>query len=102
MPPRIRFSVALSNQNIEWADYLAAVKAADEMAFETFWTFDHLMPIGGDMDGPCHECYTTMAAFAAATKRIRIGALVSGAAHRHPAMTVKLGTPVDLRPDGRF
>ncbi|HZR00410.1 MAG TPA: LLM class flavin-dependent oxidoreductase [Chloroflexota bacterium] len=98
----IRFSVALSNQNIAWNDYLAAVKAADELAFETFWTFDHLMPIGGDMDGPCHECYTTMAAFAAATRRIRIGALVSGAAYRNPAMTLKLATQVDVISNGRF
>jgi alkanesulfonate monooxygenase SsuD/methylene tetrahydromethanopterin reductase-like flavin-dependent oxidoreductase (luciferase family) len=102
MPQPIRFSVALSNQNIAWADYLAAVQAADQMAFETFWTFDHLMPIGGDMDGPCHECYTTMAAFAAATRRIRIGALVSGAAYRNPALTIKLATQVDVVSNGRF
>lgn len=99
---KIRFAVALSNQNIGWNDYMAAVKAADEMAFETFWTFDHLMPIGGNMDGPCHECYTTMAAFAAATRRIRIGALVSGAAYRNPAMTIKLATQVDVISNGRF
>ena len=102
MRQRIRFSVALSNQNIEWANYLAAVQAADEMAFETFWTFDHLMPIGGDMDGPCHECYTTMAAFAAATKRIRIGALVSGMAYRNPALTLKMAAQVDVVSNGRF
>jgi alkanesulfonate monooxygenase SsuD/methylene tetrahydromethanopterin reductase-like flavin-dependent oxidoreductase (luciferase family) len=102
MPPRVRFSVALSNQNIDWSSYLAAVKAADEMAYETFWTFDHLMPIGGNMDGPCHECYSTMAAFAAATRRIRIGALVSGAAYRNPALTLKLATQVDVASNGRF
>jgi alkanesulfonate monooxygenase SsuD/methylene tetrahydromethanopterin reductase-like flavin-dependent oxidoreductase (luciferase family) len=102
MAQPIRFSVALSNQNIPWADYRAAVETADQLAFETFWTFDHLMPIGGDMDGPCHECYSTMAAFAAATKRVRIGALVSGAAYRNAAMTIKLATQVDVVSNGRF
>ena len=48
----------------------AAVQAADEMAFETFWGFDHLMPIFGDMAGPNFECYTTMAALAAATDAV--------------------------------
>jgi alkanesulfonate monooxygenase SsuD/methylene tetrahydromethanopterin reductase-like flavin-dependent oxidoreductase (luciferase family) len=100
--PRIRFSVALSNQNIAWDAYTAALKAADEMAFETFWSFDHLMPIGGDMDGSCHECYTTLAAFAAMTKRIRIGALVSGAAYRNPGMQIKEATQVDVISNGRF
>src|ERR671931_739071 len=102
MSKKIRFAVALSNQNIAWNAYLNSVRAADETAFETFGPFDHLMPIGGDMDGPCHECYTTMAAFAAATKRIRIGALVSGAGYRNPAMTIKLATQVDVISNGRF
>lgn len=99
---RARFSVALSNQNVAWPDYRDALLAADEMAFETFWSFDHLMPIRGDLDGSCHECYTTLAAFAAATKRIRIGALVSGAAYRNAAMQIKLATQIDVISNGRF
>jgi alkanesulfonate monooxygenase SsuD/methylene tetrahydromethanopterin reductase-like flavin-dependent oxidoreductase (luciferase family) len=102
VPPPIRFAVALSNQQIAWTDYLAVVRAADEMAFETFWTFDHLMPIFGDMDGSCHESYTTMAAFAQATRRIRIGALVSGAAYRNAGLTIKMATQVDVVSNGRF
>jgi alkanesulfonate monooxygenase SsuD/methylene tetrahydromethanopterin reductase-like flavin-dependent oxidoreductase (luciferase family) len=102
MPKPIRFSVALANQNIAWADYRAALLAADALAFETFWTFDHLMPIGGDPDGPCHESYTTMAAFAAMTRRIRIGALVTGAAYRNAALQIKMATQIDVISDGRF
>jgi alkanesulfonate monooxygenase SsuD/methylene tetrahydromethanopterin reductase-like flavin-dependent oxidoreductase (luciferase family) len=102
VPPRIRFSVALSNQNIAWDDYRAAILAADEMAFETFWTFDHLMPIGGDMEGSCFECYTTLAAFAAITKRIRVGALVTGAAYRNAALQIKMATQIDVISNGRF
>ena len=102
LPHPIRFSVALSNQNIAWADYMTALRAADELAFETFWSFDHLMPIGGDMDGSCHECYTTLAAFAQATKRIRVGALVTGAAYRNPGLQIKMATQVDVIANGRF
>ncbi len=100
--PRVRFAVALSNQNIAWADYHMALLAADEMAFETFWSFDHLMPIGGDPEGSCFECYTTLAAFAEATKRIRIGALVSGAAYRNAALQIKMATQIDVISGGRF
>ena len=95
MPP-IRFALALPPTQVDWDDYLAAVKAADEMAYETFWGFDHLMPISGDMDGPNFECYTTMAALAAATKRIRVGALVTGVAYRNPALQIKEATQVDV------
>jgi alkanesulfonate monooxygenase SsuD/methylene tetrahydromethanopterin reductase-like flavin-dependent oxidoreductase (luciferase family) len=99
---RVRFAVALSNQHIAWDDYRAALLAADEMAFETFWSFDHLMAIGGDPDGSCFECYTTLAAFAAMTKRIRIGALVSGAAYRNAALQIKMATQIDVISGGRF
>ncbi|HEU5317680.1 MAG TPA: LLM class flavin-dependent oxidoreductase [Chloroflexota bacterium] len=100
--PRARFSVALSNQHIEWSAYRDALQAADALAFETFWSFDHLMPIGGDPDGSCHECYTTLAAHAALTKRIRVGALVTGAAYRNPALQIKMATQVDVISGGRF
>ena len=102
MAAAARFSVALSNQHIAWDDYRTALQAADEMAFETFWSFDHLMPIGGISDGSCHECYTTLTAFAALTKRIRVGALVSGAAYRNAGLQIKMATQVDVISGGRF
>lgn len=98
----IRFALAMPPSHISWADYLGAVQAADAMAFEAFWTFDHLMPIFGDMDGSNFECYTTMAALAAATKRIRLGALVSGVTYRNPALQLKEATQVDVISGGRF
>lgn len=98
----IRFALALPPSQLAWAEYLAAAQAADTLAFETFWGFDHLMPIFGDMDGPNFECYTTMAALAAATKRIRLGALVSGVAYRNPALQIKEATQVDVISGGRF
>ena len=100
--PAIRFALALPPTQVAWADYLAAAQAADALAFETFWGFDHLMPIFGDMEGPNFECYTTLAALAAATKRIRIGALVTGVAYRNPAMQIKEATQIDVISGGRF
>ncbi len=103
MPPKIRFAVGMSNQHIAWTEYRSILRAADAMAFESFWSFDHLMPIGGgDPDGSCHECYTTLAAFAEATKRIRIGALVTGAAYRNAGMQIKMATQIDVISNGRL
>lgn len=100
--PALRFALALPPTHVEWSDYLAAVKAADTMAYETFWGFDHLMPIFGDMEGPNFECYTTLAALAAATTRIRLGALVTGAIYRNPALQIKEATQVDVVSGGRL
>jgi len=101
MPP-VRFAIQLAPSQLEWGEYLAAAQAADTMRFETFWGYDHMMPIFGDMSGPNFECYTTMAGIAAATKRIRVGALVSGVAYRNPALQIKEATQVDVISGGRF
>jgi alkanesulfonate monooxygenase SsuD/methylene tetrahydromethanopterin reductase-like flavin-dependent oxidoreductase (luciferase family) len=101
MPP-IRFDLVLPSSQLAWSDYLAAAQAADTMRYETFWGFDHLLPVWGDMDGPAFECYTTMAGIAAATKRIRVGTLVSGVAYRNPALQIKQATQVDVISGGRF
>ncbi|HLZ07743.1 MAG TPA: LLM class flavin-dependent oxidoreductase [Chloroflexota bacterium] len=98
----IQFDLKLPPQNVSWSDYLAVATAADKLAFGTFWTFDHVYPISGDLEASEHECYATMAALAAVTTRIRIGALVSGVIYRNPAMQIKLATQIDVISNGRF
>src|SRR5262249_47850436 len=100
--PAIQFDLKLSPQNVSWSEYLATARAADELAFGTFWGFDHLYTIAGDPDGPEHECYTTLAALAAATRRVRLGALVSGVMYRNPALQLKMATEIDVISGGRF
>jgi len=98
----VDFSLAYPPQHVEWSDYLASAVAADGLRFKTFWTWDHLFPISGDLDGLEHECYTTLAALAQATKRIRVGALVSGVMYRRPALQLKMATEIDVISGGRF
>ena len=46
--------------------------------FESAWTFDHFYPINvPDTSGPCLEGCVALAALAQATKRIRIGCMVT-------------------------
>ena len=100
--PRIQFDLKLPPQNISWDAYQEAAVTADGLAFGTFWTWDHLFPIFGDMDAEEHECYTTLAALAAVTKKVRLGAHVSGVMYRNPAYQIKLATEIDVISHGRF
>ena len=50
---------------------------------------------------PMLECFTTLAAIAAATQRIRLGALVAGVPYRNPALLARMNTTLDVISHGR-
>jgi F420-dependent oxidoreductase-like protein len=99
----MRFAFKTSPQNTEWADMLAVWQAADEMEiFESGWTFDHFYPIVGDSSGPCLEGWVTLTALAQATRRLRLGTLVSGIHYRHPALLANMASTLDIVSGGRL
>jgi F420-dependent oxidoreductase-like protein len=86
-----------------WSDMLAVFRAADGIGiFESGWTFDHFYPIRGDSNGPCLEGWMTLVALAQATKRLRLGVLVTGVHYRHPAVLANMAATADIISDGRL
>ena len=47
------------------------------------------------------ECFTTLAAIAAVTQRVRLGALVAGVPYRNPALLAKINITLDVISHGR-
>ena len=74
---------------------------ADRLGYDTLWTWDHLYPIVGDSHGPNYEGWLTITAWAARTRRIRIGLLVGANPYREPTLVAKMATTLDHISGGR-
>jgi alkanesulfonate monooxygenase SsuD/methylene tetrahydromethanopterin reductase-like flavin-dependent oxidoreductase (luciferase family) len=97
----IRLGALCWNQYTDWPSLLGAGIRAEALGYESLWTWDHLYPIVGSSDGPIHEGWLTLAAWAQATERIRIGLMVGANTFREPALTAKMATTLDHISGGR-
>ncbi|MCP4434864.1 MAG: LLM class F420-dependent oxidoreductase [Actinomycetia bacterium] len=100
----MRYAIKTAPQMTTFDAMLEVWQAADDIElFESAWNFDHFEPIiAQPRTGPCLEGWTSLAALAQATRRIRVGCMVTGMPYRHPSVLANMAATVDVISGGRL
>ena len=85
----------------QWAAMLDVARAADDSPFESIWVYDHFHTVPVPTDEATHEAWTLMAAFGAATSRVRLGQMCTCMGYRNPAYLAKVAATIDVVSGGR-
>jgi F420-dependent oxidoreductase-like protein len=78
-------------------------RVAESAGFSLVTVMDHLYQIRGvgPVTDPMLEAWSTLAAIARETTRVRLGTLVTGVTYRNPALLAKTATTLDVISGGR-
>jgi alkanesulfonate monooxygenase SsuD/methylene tetrahydromethanopterin reductase-like flavin-dependent oxidoreductase (luciferase family) len=97
----LKTGILLWSQASTWPEKLDAAKRVDRLGYDHLWTWDHIYAIFGDPYQPIFEGWSSLAAWAMATERTRLGLLVGANPFRNPGLTAKIAATVDHISDGR-
>ena len=85
-----------------WRRTTEVARQADRLGFESIWLFDHFHTVPRPTDEITFESFTSLAALAALTDRVRLGHIVTCTAFRNPALTAKMISTMDSISGGRM
>jgi F420-dependent oxidoreductase-like protein len=88
-------------EDVTWDQWRALALACEEHGLEGLFRSDHYLSVEGQTTRGSLDAWTTLAALAAVTSRIRLGTLVSPASFRHPSVLAKSAVTVDHVSGGR-
>ena len=84
-----------------WARTRDVARQSEALGFQSIWLFDHFHTVPRPTLEITFEAFTSLAALAAETTRVRLGHVELCAAYRNPALTTKMISTLDVISGGR-
>ncbi|SEE10741.1 LLM class F420-dependent oxidoreductase [Ruania alba] len=85
----------------QWEAMNGIAQHVDDGPWDSMWVYDHFHTTPVPSAEATHEAWTLMAAFAASTRRIKLGQMCTCMAYRNPAYLAKVAATVDVISGGR-
>lgn len=101
------YDTSLAGRPVSWSNVERVARLAEDAGFDSVWMSDHLFLDWSKYGGPdtpqgTLECWTTMAALAGVTERVRVGSMALCNDLRNPALLAKMVASLDLLSGARL
>jgi F420-dependent oxidoreductase-like protein len=88
-------------EGVSWEQWMALAEVTERSGLEGLFRSDHYLSGSGRVGRGSSDAWTTLAAIAARTERIRLGTMVSPVTFRHPSVLASAANVVDHVSGGR-
>src|SRR5579862_4173330 len=90
-------------REVRWPEVREIAATAEACGFDSIWVGDHMLYRGdGRRERGPWDCWTLLAALAAATARVKLGPLVASTAFHPPGLIARMAATIDEVSQGRF
>ena len=89
-------------EGVTWEQWIELARACEQHGVETLFRSDHYISQSDESGKVAHDAWTTLAALAARTTKLRLGTLVSPATFRSPSLLANAAATVDHVSGGRI
>lgn len=97
----VDLGVFLGPEDTTYENLRSRAQICEDLGYHSLWVSDHLVGMYESPASPRLECWTTVAALASETEKVKLGQLTLATPFRNPALLAKMAATLDVITGGR-